>query len=213
MRYKLVIFDFDGTIADTSDGIIDSYQYALGKMGREVPSIEELYNLIGGNLLDIYIKYFGFSEMDARKVIKIYRERYAQVGVHKAKLYSGFKQLLVSLKMEGVKIGIATLKAEKFARLMIEELEISGLFDCVCGMDSQDGLSKAELVKKCAYKLGIAANKTVLIGDTEGDYKGACEANVGFIGVSYGFGFVPEKKYKFTCCNTCNEILELLTKE
>lgn len=213
MRYKLVIFDFDGTIADTSEGIIDSHRFALTRMGREVLSDEKLYSLIGGNLLNIYINHFGFSESDAREAIKIYRQRYATVGIHKARLYPRFKELLVALKRKGLKVGIATLKAEDFARQMVEELGIAEFFDYICGMDLHDSLSKANLVKKCVSESRCTLSDTVLIGDTNGDMKGAQEAGTMFVGVSYGFGFKNGIQYSFTCCASCEELQRYLLEE
>lgn len=210
MRYKLVIFDFDGTIADTSEGIIDSHRFALTRMGREALSAEELYSLIGGNLLNIYINHFGFSEFDARDAVKIYRRRYAEIGIHKARLYPGFKEVLVSLKRKGLKVGIATLKAENFARQMVKELNIAEFFDCICGMDLHDGLSKAELVKKCIAESGCTVSDAVLVGDTDGDMKGAQGAGTMFVGVSYGFGFKGGTQYDFPCCENCGELQKYL---
>ena len=77
MKYKLIIFDFDGTIADTSLGIIDSHKYTLAAMGKSIPQDEMLRKVIGGNLLKTYIETFGFQEDDARKAVGIYRKRYA----------------------------------------------------------------------------------------------------------------------------------------
>ena len=81
---KLIIFDFDGTIADTSEGILDAHRFVLNTMGREVPSEEELRGVIGANLLTTYIEKFGFSDLDARVAVRVYRERYAEVRFHKA---------------------------------------------------------------------------------------------------------------------------------
>ncbi len=213
MRYKLVIFDFDGTIADTSEGIMDSHRFTLAQMGRDIPCDEELYSLIGGNLLNIYINHFGFSEPDAREAVRIYRQRYAEIGIHKASLYPGFKELLIFLKSKGMKIGIATLKAEVFAKQMVEELGIAEFFDCICGMDSQDGLTKAGLVRKCASESRCALRDAVLVGDTNGDLKGAKEAGTAFVGVSYGFGFNDNTRYEFTYCASCGELQENLLRE
>lgn len=83
MKYKLVIFDFVGTIADTSEDILDSYRYTLVAMKREIPSEKVLCEVIGGALLGIYKKQFGFTENQARKAVNIYREKYAEIGIHK----------------------------------------------------------------------------------------------------------------------------------
>lgn len=206
MKYKLVIFDFDGTIADTSEGIIDSHKYVLKKINKTIPSDKELYNLIGGNLLDIYMNYFGFTEDTAKELVKIYRERYALVGIHKAMLYPNLEELLIYLKEKGIKIGIATLKAERFAIEMVHELGISQYFDCICGMDADDRLTKAKLVRRCMDKTNCKSSDSILIGDTLNDYKGAVQAGVDFLGVSYGFGLENKLKYDFICYNTCKGI-------
>lgn len=209
MKYKLVIFDFDGTIADTSSGILDSHRYALQAMGRDVPSESELRKVIGGNLLRTYIDVFDFEEEKAREAVKIYRERYAKEGIHMATLYPGVSNLLQNLKEAGLKIGVATLKAEKFAEVMLVEFGISELFDSVCGMDENDGLSKAGLIKKCCSQCGISEDNAILIGDSNNDFIGAQTAGVGFLGVTYGFGFKKKEKYVFDTVDTLQDVIKL----
>lgn len=209
-KYKLVIFDFDGTIADTSPGILDAHRFALQAMSRQVPCESELRKVIGGNLLKTYISTFGFEEATARKAVQIYRARYAQAGIHMAHLYPGFTELLKGLKGLDCKIGVATLKAESFAKTMLFELGIDGYFDSVCGMDAQDGLSKSELVLKCCSLCGVDQTDAVLIGDSNNDWIGSQEARVDFIGVTYGFGFVREKSYCFETAETTDEVLALI---
>ena len=207
---KLVIFDFDGTIADTSGGILDSHRFALSAMGREIPTAEELRSVIGGNLLNTYIERFGFAEPDAREAVRIYRERYAEVGIHKAVLYPGFADMVKELKNKGYKVGVATLKAENFAKTMLDEIGIADYFDEVCGMDQNDGLDKAGLILKCCDLCGCGKNEATLVGDSNNDFIGAKQAGVDFIGVTYGFGFNSGKKYEFKTVNSCAELLELL---
>ena len=206
----LIAVDFDGTIADTSLGILDSHRYALEAVGDYIPSEDELRNVIGGNLLLTYINTFDFKEEKARIAVKIYRERYAKVGIHKAILYPGVLDLLQRLKEENVLIGIATLKADRFAKSMLEELGIAHFFDVVCGMDDHDAMTKADLIKKCCVECGITKKDAVLVGDSNNDFLGAMEAGVEFIGVTYGFGFIPYQQYDFLSANTIDEIYELL---
>lgn len=197
MKYKLVIFDFDGTIADTSPGIIDSHRFALKAMQHEIPSDSSLRNVIGGALLDTYMADFGFSEKDARKAIDIYRNRYAEKGIHMARLYPGFLGMVKELIGLGCKIGVATLKAEKFANIMLDEFGIKDLFDTVHGVDDGDTRNKADLIKLCISDCGINPKKTILVGDSINDYNGASQAGVDFLGVTYGFGFRYGVDYAF----------------
>lgn len=207
---QLVVFDFDGTIADTSEGIIDAHKYTLGVAGKEIPNDKILHGVIGGNLLKTYMTTFGFSEDDAREALRIYRKRYAEIGIHKAKVYPGFEELLGLLKSKGYKIGVATLKAEIFAKQMLQEMGIDQYFDEVCGMDLNDGLDKASLISKCAQLCGIELPSVVLIGDSENDLIGAEKAGVHFIGVTYGFGFKPEIKYEFESVDSARELISEL---
>lgn len=210
MKYKLVIFDFDGTIADTSEGILDSHKYTLEVMRRNVPSEKILRSVIGGSLLETYKKQFGFTDDQARKAVNIYRERYAQVGIHKACLYPGFKKMVFELKKQGYKIGVATLKAERFATCMLNKMGIIDYFDVICGMDDSDRYTKASLVRKCCSICGVNECEAVLVGDSESDINGSIEAHVHFIGVTYGFGFKPDVNYDFCVAHHIEEIFNYL---
>ena len=207
---KLVIFDFDGTIADTSIGILDAHCFALSAMGKAIPEDEELRDIIGWNLLNTYISRFGLDKLSARKAVEIYRERYAKIGIHKATLYPNFLEILKELKSRGYKIAIATLKAEAFAKIMVCELGIEKYFDKVCGMDVDDTLNKEQLVIKCCELCNTSKAQAVLIGDSTSDLIGATHSSVNFIGVTYGFGFKPNRKYNFTTVNDPIEILKVL---
>lgn len=211
-KYDLVIFDFDGTIADTSPGIIDSHKFALKQMNATIPSDEELLKLIGGNLLNIYTNIFKFKEEDARLAIKIYRDRYAKVGIHMANLYPNFEELLIELKAYGIKIGVATLKAERFAIAMINELGIGKYFDVICGMDENDNMTKSDLINKCCNLCDIDKNRTLLIGDSTNDYEGSKKSRVDFLGVTYGFGINKNNKYEFDTVKLCYEIIDYIRR-
>ena len=186
---KLVLFDFDGTLADTSEGIINSHKYAHKMMGREIPSDEVLYSVIGGPLLQTYMNRFGFNENEAIEAVKYYREFYAKQGINEAKLYPGIKDLLITLKQNGIFAGVATLKAEKFAKIMSENLGIAEYFSVIHGIDANDKSSKADIIKRCLEDTGTNFSDALMVGDSIHDYNGAQEAGVDFAGVIYGFGF------------------------
>lgn len=213
MKYKLVIFDFDGTIADTSSGIVDSHKFALKAMHREIPDDNSLRSIIGGALLDTYMTVFGFNENDAREAVGIYRKYYAENGIHKARLYLGFMKMIKELRGGGCKMGVATLKAEKFANIMLDEFGIKDLFDTVHGIDDNDTLSKADLIKFCISECSVKQDETILIGDSLNDYKGAQQAGIDFLGVTYGFGFKPDEKYTFNTVGSVKDIAGVIKKE
>ena len=207
---KLVVFDLDGTIADTSEGILNSHRHAHRMMGRPVPSDEILMNVIGGPLLDTYENVFHFQKEEAVEAVRIYRAWYADYGIHQAVLYPGIVDLLRTLKENGVFTGIATLKAERFAQGMMEELGVGELFDCIYGMNDQDTVTKSDLIRKCISTVGVKTEETCMIGDSIHDLKGAQLCGTSFIGVSYGFGFRGEKETTFPICSSPSEIIARL---
>lgn len=209
-RYELIIFDFDGTLADSSEGILDAHKYTIEKLGLPKFTNEELRNVIGGNLLEIYVNKFGLSTEVAKEAVSIYRERYSEVGIKKAELYPECKDMLKKLKDRGYKLAIATLKADAFAKKMAETMGISEYFDCVCGMATDDHLTKAELIQMCIHNLKANPTKTVFVGDSLGDYNGAIKAKVEFIGVTYGFGFKKEVENSFRTVQDISELLKVI---
>ena len=190
MKYQLVVFDLDGTLADTSPGIVNSHRYAHKMMGRPEPPLGELRSVIGGPLLQIYRDRFGFSEVDARRALTFYRSYYAEKGIYEATLYPGIPETLQQLHSLGAQLGVATLKAERFA------YKILRYFSAVYGMDENDERTKAKLLQLCMEAVYTTPDRTVLIGDSIHDLEGATSCGLSFLGVAYGFGFVDQ-----TCDN------------
>lgn len=191
---KIVIFDLDGTLADTSSGIYASHQYTLYTMGRRNVPREELSGIIGGPLLETYQKRFGFASDDAKKAVMYYRAYYEREGINGACLYPDIKETLTQLKGAGLQLAVATLKAEDFAIQMLDTLGILTFFDIVYGMDREDTRTKAELIQLCMQHCGVCAEDSLMVGDSQHDATGARECSISFIGVTYGFDFKTEKQ-------------------
>lgn len=208
---KLVVFDMDGTLADTSPGILNSHRYAHDRMGRLQPDTDVLHSVIGGPLLNTYISRFGFSEAQAREALKHYRNYYAEKGFLEADLYPGMKDTLAALKAAGCCLGVATLKAERFVKVMLENMGVAEYFDVIFGMDDADSRTKAQLIEMCMQTLGVPVDATVMVGDSVHDLKGAEQAGVSFVGVTYGFGFdAGEQSGGYPFCNAPQELIGML---
>ena len=91
MRYNAVIFDFDGTICDTGEGIMKSAKYALEAFGYKVGDYEELKYFIGPPLLITFQEKFGANAAKADELVRKFRERYTNKGVFESELYEGIK--------------------------------------------------------------------------------------------------------------------------
>lgn len=213
-KFKLIIFDLDGTLADTSRGIINCHKHANEKMGRPVYDETVLASVIGGPLLDTYRTKFNYSDEDAKKAVNIYRDRYATEGFKEASLYPKMKETLTELKNRGYKLAVATLKAERFAIPLLKELGVGELFDLIHGVDDNDTHTKTSLLNLCMKELGVEPYDSVLVGDSLHDGVGAKKSGIGFIGATYGFGFKKEGELEalnpYAKIDTPSNLLEIL---
>ena len=212
MKKKLVIFDLDGTLLNTSEGIVRCHQYAHTEMGKTPPSEAALRQVIGAALFDTYVTTFGFSETDARRAVDIYRDRYAEKGVHEAYVYPGIKALLQNLKSDGLSLMVATLKKEEFAKRMLAEFGIASYFTCIFGMDGKDKKRKVDLLLQCVRKADVDISDAVLVGDSFYDYQGATECGMDFVGVTYGFGFHDDVVSDAVLCEDAANVYQCIQK-
>ena len=186
-KYDLIIFDLDGTLANTSKGIFNSVRYTEKEMGFLPIQEEILRRFVGPPPAKMYAEIYGLSYDDALVAAKNHREYGSKYGYLESKLYLEVPQLLLKLRKEGYRLGVATLKKEETAIALLEHHKVLNLFDIVKGMNEKESLTKAEIIKEVI--MFCNSEKAVLVGDTMNDYIGAMESGIDFIGVSYGFGF------------------------
>jgi len=190
MKYSTIIFDLDGTLLDTSEGIMTGASYTANKMGADQLTIEQQKSFIGPPIMDSFIRQCGFSTTLAREAVEIYRQRYAEKGLYEAKHYNEMKELLVSLKNMKCQTAVATLKRDDFAKKIVDYFELSSYLDTIFGIDEQDTHSKSDIIRLCLKELGENdLSKVVMIGDSIFDAIGAEEVGIDFIAVTYGYGF------------------------
>ncbi len=189
MRYSAVIFDFDGTICDTGEGILKSAKYALEAFGYNAPDYEELTCFIGPPLLITFQEKFGADAARADELVKKFRERYTNKGVFESKLYDGIKELLISLKKDDIKIGIASSKPQEYIETLLDHFGIKSYFDVICGVTfTADCESKASIIARCQKELNIAGNECIMVGDKKYDIEGAKTNLIDSVGVLWGYG-------------------------
>lgn len=190
-KFDYVIFDFDGTVVDTGEGILKSLQYSFREMGREVPPMEDLKKFIGPPIHYSYTHFYGVSEDEVGDYIRKYRERYKIKGIYESQLYDGMKELLESLKEKGVKLGIASSKPEHLIYAVADFLKITDCFDAIVGVkvDDSNHSTKAGLVSEAMKLLGAEdKSKVLMVGDRKFDIDGAAGAGVKSCGALWGYG-------------------------
>lgn len=193
-NFEYILFDLDGTITDSGEGITKSVQYALKSFDINVEKLEDLNKFIGPPLKDSFKKYYNFDDEKAELGLKKYREYYAEKGIFENSLYDGVVDVLEDLKKNNKTIILATSKPEVYAKQILEYFKVDKYFTFAAGSDFEETrVKKGEVIKYALEEAKISdLSKVVMIGDREHDIIGAKENNIKSIGVLYGYGDVVE---------------------
>lgn len=185
-----ILFDLDGTVIDSQEGIFNSLHYAFSKLGMDTPGEDILSQFIGPSIGATFIRLFGFSKEQADEGVRIYREYYRAKGLLECSAYPGIAELLDALHAQGKHTALATKKPGMFAIEILKALDLYHRFDTIQGASPEDSSEhKGYVVETALRELGVEdKSKAVLIGDTWYDCVGAAQAGIDCIGVLYGFG-------------------------
>jgi len=186
MRYTTVLFDLDGTLTKSEEGITRSALYAAEKMGFTGFTKEQFMAFIGPPLYASFQKVCGMTPEQAEAAITIYRSRFSTIGWAENEVYPGIAQLMRSLKKNGVKIAIATAKPQAFAEKIAKKFGFAPYLEAIVGPGfGNKHESKAAIVKKAMDLLG---GVPVMVGDRCFDVDGGKANGIDTIGVCYGYG-------------------------
>ncbi len=183
-KYKTVLFDLDGTISDTSAGILTCLEKVFRKYGAN-PDAYDLRKFIGPPLSWTFHHVFGDGSVQF-DALADFRREYAE-HMYDNVLYDGIKDLLVYLKEKGYKLGVATSKYEPMAEKVLKKLGVRDYFDFVYGALENRG-EKDEILHAVFADGNAERESSVLVGDTFYDLRGASKENIDCIAVTYGFG-------------------------
>lgn len=197
MKYKYILFDLDGTISQSAEGIRWSLEKTLEKFGKSGVDLSDYTRYIGPPLKDTLLNLCGFPEELCDEGYEAYKNFYADKGKTMNKPYDGIREVLRVLRGRGCKLAVCTSKLEPTAVTVISELGLDGYFDKICGSNRDSTRKdKKDLIPYAVTKLGGTLNESVMLGDTRYDAKGAYLCGVDFIACSYGYGDDEEmKKY------------------
>lgn len=213
MTKKAVLFDLDGTLTDSGEGIINCAILALEHFGLPVPSREEMRVFVGPPLTESFINH-GVPADQAEEAVAVYRSRYIPVGIYENTPYPGIRELLETLQQRGHRLYIATSKPEGMSKMILEHFDLAKFFTRICGATMDTTRSTKEAV--IAYLLEESGEKDnmVMVGDTKFDIIGAKHHGIPAIGVSWGYGKVEDMVAAGAAAiaDTPEELLSLLEK-
>ncbi|MCQ2405204.1 MAG: HAD hydrolase-like protein [Clostridia bacterium] len=188
-RYPYVLFDLDGTLADTGEGVMNCAKHACKTLGYPEPPQSELDKIIGPSLGYSFPNYLGVKKEDTLDAIRIFRERYAVEGLLESEIYPGIADLLSHLKAAGCRLFVATCKPTAYSETILKNLGVADKFDLIVGSNLDNTRTeKIEVLDYLCKTAGIEPERCVMIGDRYSDVRGAKAFAMGSIGVTFGYG-------------------------
>ena len=210
----VVLFDLDGTLTDSGEGITKCAQLALDHFGIHIEDRTQLRCFVGPPLRESFPK-FGVPENRVEEAIAVFRSRYLTVGKFENVPYSGIAELLGRLKAHGHRLYVAPSKPESTAVEILDKFELSPYFTRICGASMDSGRDSKEAVIAYLLELEGCREKTVMVGDTAFDVIGAAAHQIPTIGVSWGYGDVGAmlEAGAVAIAHSTEELEALLTQE
>ena len=187
----ILLFDLDGTLTDSREGIVESVRYALRKLGRPIPGEDTLLRFIGPPLEDSFQRYCGLTEAGAEEAVHLYRERYNPIGVYENLPAPGLADYCRKWKAEGCRLGLASSKPEHLCEKVCERFGFAESLEVIAGSQPGAGMSKADVIRSCMARMGLTEAekaRVLMVGDRKFDVEGAAECGLPCVGVEF-FGY------------------------
>lgn len=211
---KLVLFDFDGTIVDNSEGIYNCIGYALEKKGLPSLPDEIKRKFIGPSLFDSFMWHCTDNKEVAEELVALYRERYRPVGTTEVKVYDGIRTLLKSLREKGIICAVCSSKPYEFVRKIAKEQGIEEFFEgFFCPGFGSHVSDKSGLALEAIKTFSAKKEDAIFVGDTRFDVAAARDAGIECIGVLYGFSEEGELDSADYTAEAVCDILPFVTGE
>lgn len=211
MTQKNILFDLDGTLTDSGEGIINCAILALEHFNLPIPPREDMRVFVGPPLHESFIKH-GVPADKADEAVAVYRSRYIPIGKYENTPYPGIRELLETLKNHGHRLFVATSKPEGMSIDILEHFDLAKYFTGICGASMDTSRSTKDAVIAHLLKQNGTSENMVMVGDTVFDVTGAAVHGIPTIGVSWGYGNVVDmqKAGAAAIAHSTEELLQLL---
>lgn len=213
MTPKTILFDLDGTLTDSGEGIINCAALALRHFNLPVPGRETMRVFVGPPLHESFIR-FGVPEDQTEEAIRIYRSRYIPIGKFENTPYPGIADLLQKLKDQGHRLYVATSKPEQMSIEILEHFGLAKYFTLICGASLDLSRNSKDAVIAYLLQQAETNGEIIMVGDTAYDVLGAKMHGIPTIGVSWGYGKVEdmEKAGAAAIVHTMQELFDALNR-
>jgi len=190
VRPRAVLLDLDGTLTDPRAGIVRSIRHALDRLARPCPPDDALTARIGPPLRETFATLLATADSALiEDAMRLYRERFAAVGLFENEVYEGVPAMLDGLRRDGGRLFVATAKPAVFAERIVRHFALDHHFAGVYGPDLDGRLDdKAELLAHLLATERLDPTRAIMVGDRAGDVAAARKNGLRSIGVLWGYG-------------------------
>ncbi|MDY6325299.1 MAG: HAD hydrolase-like protein [Catonella sp.] len=210
-RFELVIFDVDGTLLNTTEGVLASVEYTIKHFGYHELTDEQLRKFIGPPIQRSFADAYGLEGPILQDIATVFRNQYKSVDLLKAEPYDGIYDVLTGLRNRGIHTAIATYKREDYALTLMQHFKFDEYTDIIHGADHENKLKKSDIIEMCIRESGVSKDKVLMVGDTDNDAEGAEGIGVDFLAVTFGFGYEPgEVITNHPCIGSVDKAIQIL---
>ena len=212
LKQSALLFDLDGTLTDSGEGVINCVQLALRHFGIPCEDRQALRYFVGPPLR-VSFPHFGVPADRVEEAVAIYRSRYIPVGIYENKVYPGIPALLSALRDRGFPMYVATSKPESMAVEVLRRFGLEGFFTRICGANLEGSRDSKEDVIRYLLEQLPEGQPPLMIGDTIYDVEGAAAFGIPTVGVRWGYGD-PEEMLRAGAAavlDTPEDLLDYLT--
>jgi phosphoglycolate phosphatase len=212
--WSAILFDLDGTIADSAPGITGSLSHTFEAMGLPVPMPAELVDYVGPPLLDAFRDFAGFSKDQAEHALSLYRRHYYAKGALDSTIFPGMPEVLAAVHDAGIPTSLATSKPEYPATMILDHAGLTQYLDIITGASEDEVRSaKKDVVEEALRRLdarGVDLSNPVLVGDRHHDVEGAAAHGLPTIFVDWGYGSPAEQVGAIAVVRSPSELADVL---
>jgi len=208
-RYQLIVFDWDGTLMDSAQKIVDCMQVAIQKNGLGQRSDAQIRHIIGLGMDEAIEHLFPGQSIDVKRLVAEYRDEFVSINQTASPLYRGVTEMLDELEAQGYWIAVATGKSRAGLNHMLADMGMQKRFHATKTADETASKPNPLMLQELMAECGYAAEQVLMIGDTEFDVEMAHAAGVDGLAVKGG-AHTEEHLRKFSPLAVLDTVADLL---
>lgn len=193
MMYRTILFDLDGTLTDSKEGIVNCARHAIEALGDVPPEERVLAQFVGPPLRESFASFCGYGPEKVQEAVRLFRERYTALGQFENRAAPGMAELLARLRQRGYVLAVASSKREDLCVSICQRFGFAPSLSAIVGSAMSDNWSKADVVREALARLCLSADDAssiLMVGDRKYDVIGARAFGIDCLGVDF-FGYAP----------------------